>query len=107
MSRLRGVAHLRGHETDRLAALSAEINGLGGQCEEIDDGLVITATPLHGGLAPYADHRMAMAGAIVGLRTPGVEIEDIATTAKTLPQFPQMWADMLAGQTATDPEAGA
>ncbi|OBB55566.1 MULTISPECIES: 3-phosphoshikimate 1-carboxyvinyltransferase [Mycolicibacterium] len=108
VSRLRGVAHLRGHETDRLAALSAEINGLGGQCEETDDGLVITAAPLHGGVwHSYADHRMAMAGAIVGLRTPGVEIEDIATTAKTLPEFPQMWADMLAGQTATDPEAGA
>lgn len=108
VSRLRGVAHLRGHETDRLAALSAEINGLGGQCEEIHDGLVITAAPLHGGVwRSYADHRMAMAGAIVGLRTPGVEIDDIATTAKTLPQFPQMWADMLAGQMATDPEAGA
>ena len=107
VSRLRGVAHLRGHETDRLAALSAEINGLGGQCEEIEDGLVITAAPLHGGVwRSYADHRMAMAGAIVGLRTPGVEIEDIATTAKTMPQFPQMWADMLAGQMATDPEAG-
>jgi 3-phosphoshikimate 1-carboxyvinyltransferase len=108
VSRLRGVAHLRGHETDRLAALSAEINGLGGQCEETDDGLVITAAPLHGGVwHSYADHRMAMAGAIVGLRTPGVEVEDIATTAKTLPGFPQMWADMLAGQTATDPGAGA
>ncbi|KUI31128.1 3-phosphoshikimate 1-carboxyvinyltransferase [Mycobacterium sp. IS-1496] len=108
VSRLRGVAHLRGHETDRLAALSAEINGLGGQCEETDDGLVITAAPLHGGVwHSYADHRMAMAGAIVGLRTPGVEVEDIGTTGKTLPEFPQMWADMLAGQTTTDPEAGA
>ncbi|TDY09240.1 3-phosphoshikimate 1-carboxyvinyltransferase [Mycolicibacterium litorale] len=108
VSRLRGVAHLRGHETDRLAALRAEINGLGGQCEETDDGLVITATPLHGGVwHSYADHRMAMAGAIVGLRTPGVEIEDIATTAKTLPEFPQLWTDMLAGQTGADPEAGA
>jgi 3-phosphoshikimate 1-carboxyvinyltransferase len=108
VSRLRGVAHLRGHETDRLAALSAEINGLGGQCKETDDGLVITAATLHGGVwHSYADHRMAMAGAIVGLRTPGVEIEDIATTAKTLPEFPQMWADMLAGQTTPDLEAGA
>lgn len=108
VSRLRGVAHLRGHETDRLAALRAEINGLGGQCEETDDGLVITAAPLHGGVwHSYADHRMAMAGAIVGLRTAGVEIEDIATTAKTLPEFPQLWSDMLAGQTVMDPEAGA
>jgi 3-phosphoshikimate 1-carboxyvinyltransferase len=100
VSTLRGIAHLRGHETDRLAALCAEINGLGGQCEEIPDGLVITARPLHGGVwRSYADHRMATAGAIVGLRVPGVEVEDIGTTAKTLPDFPQMWADMLEGQT--------
>jgi 3-phosphoshikimate 1-carboxyvinyltransferase len=99
VSHLRGVAHLRGHETDRLAALSAEINRLGGQCEETPDGLVITARPLHGGVwRSYADHRMATAGAIVGLRVPGVEVEDIGTTAKTLPDFPQLWADMLAGQ---------
>ena len=99
VSRLSGIAHLRGHETDRLAALSAELNGLGGQCEETSDGLVITARPLRAGVwRSYADHRMATAGAIVGLRVPGVEVEDIATTAKTLPDFPQMWADMLTGQ---------
>jgi 3-phosphoshikimate 1-carboxyvinyltransferase len=99
VSRLSGIAHLRGHETDRLAALSAEINGLGGQCEETPDGLVIAARPLHGGVwRSYADHRMATAGAIVGLRVPGVEVEDIGTTAKTLPEFPQLWADMLVGQ---------
>ncbi|TFV58693.1 3-phosphoshikimate 1-carboxyvinyltransferase [Mycobacterium sp. PS03-16] len=108
VSRLRGIAHLRGHETDRLAALRTELTGLGGQCEETEDGLVITATPLHGGTwHSYADHRMAMAGAIVGVRTPGVEIENIATTAKTLPEFPQLWSGMLAGQTAVEPEAGA
>jgi 3-phosphoshikimate 1-carboxyvinyltransferase len=96
VSRLSGIAHLRGHETDRLAALSTEINGLGGQCEETDDGLVITARPLHGGVwRSYADHRMATAGAIVGLRVPGVEVEDIGTTAKTLPEFPRLWAEML------------
>jgi len=99
VSHLSGIAHLRGHETDRLAALTAEINGLGGRCEETTDGLTITATQLHGGVwHSYADHRMATAGAIVGLRTPGVEVEDIGTTAKTLPDFPGMWADMLAGQ---------
>ena len=107
VSQLRGIAHLRGHETDRLVALSAEINGLGGQCEETPDGLLITARPLHGGVwRSYADHRMATAGAIVGLRVPGVEVQDIGTTAKTLPQFPQLWADMLAGETL-EPEAGA
>jgi 3-phosphoshikimate 1-carboxyvinyltransferase len=99
-SRLRGIAHLRGHETDRLAALSAEIQRLGGRCDETDDGLVITAQPLRAGVwRSYADHRMATAGAIVGLRVPGVEVEDIGTTAKTLPGFPRLWADMLAGQT--------
>jgi 3-phosphoshikimate 1-carboxyvinyltransferase len=101
VSRLTGIAHLRGHETDRLAALSTEINRLGGRCEEIPDGLVITAGPLHGELwRSYADHRMATAGAIVGLRVPGVEVEDIATTSKTLPDFPRMWSEMLAGQPA-------
>ncbi|KAA0102557.1 3-phosphoshikimate 1-carboxyvinyltransferase [Mycolicibacterium sp. P1-5] len=96
VSRLTGIAHLRGHETDRLAALAAEINGLGGECAETDDGLVITAAPLHGGTwHSYADHRMAMAGAIIGLRVPGVVVEDIATTAKTLPEFPQLWTEMV------------
>lgn len=100
VSRLRGIAHLRGHETDRLAALSTEINRVGGQCEETDDGLTITAQPLHGGVwRSYADHRMATAGAIVGLRTPGIEVEDIGTTAKTLPQFTELWTQMLSGQT--------
>ncbi|RUP06287.1 MAG: 3-phosphoshikimate 1-carboxyvinyltransferase [Mycobacterium sp.] len=95
-SRLSGIAHLRGHETDRLAALSTEINRLGGDCRETEDGLVITATPLRAGLwHAYADHRMAMAGAIVGLRVPGVEVDDIAATTKTLPEFPQLWGDMV------------
>lgn len=100
VSTLRGIAHLRGHETDRLAALSAEINGLGGHCAETPDGLEITAAPLHGGVwRSYADHRMATAGAIIGLRVPGVEVEDIATTAKTLPDFPGMWSAMLTPET--------
>jgi 3-phosphoshikimate 1-carboxyvinyltransferase len=97
-SRLTGIAHLRGHETDRLAALTAEINGLGGDVEETDDGLVIRPRPLHAGLFhTYADHRMATAGAILGLVTPGVEVEDIATTSKTLPDFPDLWSSMLMG----------
>ena len=96
VSRLSGIAHLRGHETDRLAALSTEINRLGGDCQETPDGLVITATPLRSGTwRAYADHRMAMAGAIVGLRVAGVEVDDIGTTAKTLPEFPQLWSRML------------
>ncbi len=101
-SRLTGIAHLRGHETDRLAALVAEINRLGGDAEETSDGLVIRPAKLHGGVVrSYADHRMATAGAILGLAVPGVEVEDIATTAKTMPDFPQLWAAML-GQGSPD-----
>lgn len=96
-SRLSGIAHLRGHETDRLAALAAEINGLGGDVQETDDGLVIRPAKLHGGVVrSYADHRMATAGAILGLAVRGVEVQDIGTTAKTMPDFPQLWADMIA-----------
>lgn len=96
VSRLSGIAHLRGHETDRLAALSAEINRLGGECTETPDGLEITAKPLRSGVwHSYADHRMAMAGAIVGLRVDGLEVDDIGATSKTLPDFPRLWARML------------
>ncbi|MGY2745776.1 3-phosphoshikimate 1-carboxyvinyltransferase [Arthrobacter sp. UYCu723] len=96
-SRLSGIAHLRGHETDRLAALMAEINRLGGDAEETSDGLIIRPAALHGGVVrSYADHRMATAGAILGLAVPGIEVEDIATTAKTMPDFPQLWTAMLA-----------
>lgn len=97
-TRLRGIAHLRGHETDRLAALAREITRLGGQAEETRDGLVITPRPLHGGtFHTYEDHRMATSGALIGLRVPGVEVEDIATTSKTMPGFPALWQGMLAG----------
>ncbi|MCA5894622.1 3-phosphoshikimate 1-carboxyvinyltransferase [Isoptericola sp. NEAU-Y5] len=100
-TRLRGIAHLRGHETDRLAALAAEITRLGGQCEETRDGLVITPRPLHGGVfRTYADHRMATSGALLGLRVPGIRVEDVATTAKTLPGFDGMWERMLGGAPA-------
>lgn len=96
-TRLRGIAHLRGHETDRLAALSAEITRLGGQAEQTSDGLVITPRPLSGGtVRTYADHRMATAGALLGLAVPGVRVEDVATTAKTIPDFVGLWDAMLA-----------
>jgi 3-phosphoshikimate 1-carboxyvinyltransferase len=97
---LRGIAHLRGHETDRLAALVAEINGLGGDARETDDGIAIRPATLHGGTwHAYADHRMATAGAIVGLVVRDVEVDDIATTAKTMPDFPARWQAMLDGTT--------
>lgn len=96
-SRLSGIAHLRGHETDRLAALVTEINRLGGDAEETSDGLLIRPAKLHAGVVhSYADHRMATAGAILGLAVEGIEVEDIATTAKTMPDFPRLWADMIA-----------
>jgi len=97
-TRLRGIAHLRGHETDRLAALASEITRVGGQAEQTADGLVITPRPLTAGTwKTYEDHRMATAGALVGLRVPGIEVEDVATTSKTLPDFVGMWTGMLAG----------
>jgi len=94
---IRGVAHLRGHETDRLAALVAEINRIGGVARETADGLEIDpSSNLHGALwHTYDDHRMATAGAIIGLRVPGIEIEDISTTSKTMPNFATMWHELL------------
>ncbi|MDO4928916.1 MAG: 3-phosphoshikimate 1-carboxyvinyltransferase [Corynebacterium sp.] len=98
-SYLRGIAHLRGHETDRLAALVTEITRIGGRCTELADGLYIDPVPveqLHGAQwHSYADHRMATAGAILGLVVPGIVVENIATTAKTLPDFPAMWLAMV------------
>ncbi|MQY13596.1 3-phosphoshikimate 1-carboxyvinyltransferase [Streptomyces sp. RB5] len=95
-STLRGVAHLRLHETDRLAALTKEINALGGDVTETADGLRIRPRPLRGGVFhTYDDHRMATAGAVIGLAVEGVEVENVATTAKTLPDFPAMWAALL------------
>ncbi|WP_432488068.1 3-phosphoshikimate 1-carboxyvinyltransferase [Kineococcus sp. SYSU DK018] len=97
-TRLRGIAHLRGHETDRLAALVTEVNSLGGDAEETADGLLVRPRPLHGGVfRTYADHRMATAGAVLGLAVEGVLVEDVATTGKTLPDFPGMWTAMVAG----------
>ncbi|WP_017608287.1 3-phosphoshikimate 1-carboxyvinyltransferase [Nocardiopsis xinjiangensis] len=95
-SRLTGIAHLRRHETDRIAALAAEINGLGGHVEELEDGLAIEPQQLHGGVfRSYDDHRMATSGAVLGLAVPGIEVEDIATTRKTLPDFPGLWSEVL------------
>ncbi|RVW05268.1 3-phosphoshikimate 1-carboxyvinyltransferase [Rhodococcus xishaensis] len=103
---LRGIAHLRGHETDRLAALATEINKLGGAVTETDDGLHIEPRPLHGGRwHSYADHRMATAGAILGLAVPGVDVEDVGTTAKTLPGFEKLWAAMLDESPSAEPGA--
>ena len=93
---IRGVAHIRGHETDRLAALDTELSALGTQVTQTEDGLRIVPAPLRGNrFGTYHDHRMATAGAILGLRVPGVLVEDVATTAKTLPDFTGRWTAML------------
>ncbi|WP_018156664.1 3-phosphoshikimate 1-carboxyvinyltransferase [Demetria terragena] len=95
-SHLRGIAHLRGHETDRLAALSTELNRLGGDCEETPDGLIVRPRPMRGDLfRTYADHRMAMAGAVLGLSVPDIVVENVQTTGKTLPEFTRLWSDMV------------
>jgi 3-phosphoshikimate 1-carboxyvinyltransferase len=94
-SYLRGIAHLRNHETDRLAALETEFNALGGDVTQLEDGLEIRPTTLHGGLFhTYDDHRMAHAAAVLGLLVDSLEIENIATTAKTLPEFPDLWSEL-------------
>ncbi len=102
---IRNVAHIRFHETDRLAALAAELTALGASVRETDDGLRIAPATLHGGrFHSYHDHRMATAGAILGLRVPGLRVENIDTTAKTLPNFTGLWQGMLEGATsATSP----
>ncbi len=106
-SRITGVAHIRGHETDRIAALATEINGMGGAVTAREDGFLITPKSLRGiRFHSYADHRMATAGAILGLRVPDVSVEDIDTTAKTLPGFAAMWSDMVAtGAKSATPHA--
>jgi 3-phosphoshikimate 1-carboxyvinyltransferase len=95
-SRLRGIGHIRGHETDRLAALTAELRGLGAEVTEHDDGLTFEPAPLHGGtFHTYADHRMAHAAVVVGSAVDGVLVEDVATTAKTFPGFAEVWAGLV------------
>jgi 3-phosphoshikimate 1-carboxyvinyltransferase len=95
-SRLRGIAHIRGHETDRLAALSAELRGLGASVTEHEDGLSLEPAPLHGGtFHTYADHRMAHAAVVVGSAVEGVLVEDVSTTSKTFPGFADVWAGLV------------
>ncbi len=100
-SHLRGIGHLRLHETDRLAALTKEINGLGGNVVEEETSLKIIpagsfGNGLHGGtFHTYEDHRLATAGAVIGLVVPDVLIENVATTRKTLPDFPGLWQSLV------------
>lgn len=96
-SRITGIGHIRHHETDRIAALVAEINKLGGNAKELEDGIAVLPATLTGGTwSAYADHRMATTGALIGLRVPGISVDDIASTSKTLPEFTELWEGMLA-----------
>jgi 3-phosphoshikimate 1-carboxyvinyltransferase len=100
---IRGVAHIRGHETDRIAALATELNALGAEATETEDGLVIVPRPLHAGtFHTYADHRMVMAGALLGLAVPGLVVENPETVGKTLPGFPDLWTGFLAQVTSPE-----
>lgn len=95
-SHLRGIAHVRGHETDRISALAAELAAVGAEVTEHPDGLSLRPGPLHGGTwRTYADHRMAHAGVIIGAAVDGVRVEDVATTSKTFPGFAPVWAGLL------------
>jgi 3-phosphoshikimate 1-carboxyvinyltransferase len=100
-STLRGIAHLRGHETDRLAALARELTALGGDVTEHADGLTIRPRTLRAdparAFATYEDHRLATAAAVLGLRVPGLRVENVETTAKTLPGFPRLWETLVIG----------
>jgi 3-phosphoshikimate 1-carboxyvinyltransferase len=96
-SELRGVAHIRGHETDRISALAAELSKVGAGVTEFPDGLRIEPRPLHASsFETYADHRMAHAAAVIGLSVPGIELTDVACTSKTLPEFPELWQALVA-----------
>ncbi|MDR2508741.1 MAG: 3-phosphoshikimate 1-carboxyvinyltransferase [Candidatus Ancillula sp.] len=106
-SYLRGVGHLRGHETDRLESIKTEVQKLGRSCAIIEDDIIHIGEMPPGGLKPvvfesYHDHRMATFGAIVGLRVHGCKVVDIETTSKTMPEFPALWAGMLAGESVSE-----
>jgi 3-phosphoshikimate 1-carboxyvinyltransferase len=106
---LRGIGHIRGHETDRLAALATELERLGGQVSETDDGLTIHPRLLGGAeWRTYADHRMAQAGALLGLVVPEVTLDDIGCTAKTMPEFADLWQSMIDSSqvSSSDQEGG-
>ncbi|NES28703.1 3-phosphoshikimate 1-carboxyvinyltransferase [Micromonospora terminaliae] len=98
-SRLTGVGHIRGHETDRVAALAKEFTALGADLTETTDGLEIRPRPLRGGIfRTYDDHRMAHAAAVAGLAVPGIEVDDVSCTSKTMPEFPALWSGMVTGK---------
>jgi 3-phosphoshikimate 1-carboxyvinyltransferase len=95
-SRLSGIGHLRGHETDRLQALDEVLTAVGARVEQLPDGLVIEPGPRRPALLDsYADHRMVHAAAVLGLAIEGVRAGNPGAVAKTLPDFQERWAGML------------
>lgn len=101
-SRLTGIAHLRGHETDRLAALESELCRLGGDVAQTQDGLDIAPARLYPAqLQTYEDHRMVMAAAVLALAVPGTEVLGAGTVAKTFPAFERVWTSLVLGAGAS------
>jgi len=97
-SHLRGIGHLRLHETDRLTALAHELNALGGDVIEHPTSLEIRPAALHGGtFHTYEDHRLATAGAVLGLIVPKIQVENMETVGKTMPTFPTLWQELVSG----------
>jgi 3-phosphoshikimate 1-carboxyvinyltransferase len=97
-STLTGIGYLRGHETDRLAALARELSALGADVTELDDGLAVRPGRLIAGtFHSYADHRLVMAAAVIGLVVPGIEVDDANAVTKTYPEFVEHWSEFVAG----------
>ena len=106
-SRFRGIGHIRAHETDRLSALARELGRLGADVVQYDDGLEIRPRALRGAVfETYADHRMAHAGAVIGLAVPGVVLSDVSCTSKTMPEFPGLWSRLVRGEPPVPDGAG-
>jgi len=106
-SHIHGVAHIRGHETDRLAALETDLTAVGAEVRQTDDGLVIHPKLLRSNTwLTYADHRMVTAGALLGLVIDDIQLDDVECVSKTMPGFVDLWTGMLADSVAAEEEAG-
>lgn len=97
---IRGVSHIRGHETDRLKALATELSRLGVDATETEDGLRIVGSqrlsPPDAAFETYADHRMVHTAALLALRCPGLHVTDLECVSKTMPDFPARWNELIA-----------
>ncbi|GAA3620704.1 3-phosphoshikimate 1-carboxyvinyltransferase [Microlunatus ginsengisoli] len=106
-SHIHGVAHIRGHETDRLAALESNLDALGARVRQTHDGLIIHPHVLAGISWPtYADHRMVHAGALLGLVVDEITLDDVSCVGKTMPDFVERWQKMIDDSVAAEQVAG-